>query len=139
MFFFPASSHNPSVPRAALDPDRFPLEIIKSEPYLGDWVRAWLLMLISLGTAITLLHSDEVHHFKELIQKTGREKIAKYNIKDDKLQSLVEKYQDTLERLQDAVKLESQKKSQQKGRHEIINLLQEQFMSNVLQRNSERN
>lgn len=81
------------------------------------------------GTAITLLHSDEVHHFKELIQKTGREKIAKYNIKDEKLQSMVEKYQDTLERLQDAVKLESQKKSQQKGRHEIIKLLQEQLMS----------
>lgn len=97
------------------------------------------MVFISLGTAITLLHSDEVHHFKELIQKTGREKIAKYNIKDEKLQSMVEKYQDTLERLRDAVKLESQKKSQQKGRHEIIKLLEEQLMSNVLQRNSEGN
>lgn len=92
-----------------------------------------------LGTAITLLHGDEVHHFKELIQKTGREKIAKYNIKEDKLQSMVEKYQDTLERLQDAVKLESQKKSQQKGKHEVIKLLQTQLISNVLQRNSEEN
>ena len=52
---------------------------------------------------------------------------------------MVENYQDTLERLQDAVKLESQKKSQQKGRHEVIKLLQEQFMSNVRQRNSEEN
>ena len=97
------------------------------------------MVFISLGTAITLLHSDEVHHFKELIQKTGREKIAKYNIKDEKLQSMVEKYQDTLERLQDAVKLESQRKSQQKGRHEIIKLLQEQLMRNVLQSNPEEN
>ena len=92
-----------------------------------------------LGTAITLLHSDEVHHFKELIQKTGREKIAKFNIKEDKLQSMVEKYQDTLEKLQDTVKLESQKKSQHKGKHEVMKLLQEQFMSNVLQRNSYEN
>ncbi|KAJ7333122.1 ATP-dependent RNA helicase ddx51 [Desmophyllum pertusum] len=91
------------------------------------------------GTAITLLHSDEVHHFKELIQKTGREKIAKYNIKEEKLQLMEEKYQDTLGQLQDAVKLESQKKSQQKGRHEVIKLLQEQFMNNVLQRNTEEN
>lgn len=80
-----------------------------------------------------------MHHFKELIQKTGREKIAKYNIKDEKLQAMVETYQDTLERLQDAVKLEGQKKSPQKGRHEIIKLLQEQLMSNVLKRNSEEN
>lgn len=116
--------------RAAFDPDRFPFEIIKSDPFL---------VFISLGTAITLLHSDEVHHFKELIQKTSHEKIAKYNIKDEKLQSMVEKYQDTLERLQDAVKLESQKKSQQKGRHEIIKLLQEQLMRNVLQKNPEEN
>ncbi|KAL9965510.1 hypothetical protein ACROYT_G029316 [Oculina patagonica] len=91
------------------------------------------------GTAITLLHSDEVHHFKELIQKTGREKIPKYNIKEDKLQSMVESYQDTLERLQDAVKLESQKKSQQRGKYDVIKLLQEQLMSNLLQRNSEEN
>lgn len=96
-------------------------------------------MFISSGTAITLLHSDEVHHFKKLIQKTGREKIAKYNIKDEKLQSMVETYQVTLERLQDAVKLEGQKKSPQKGRHEIIKLLQEQLMSNVLKRDSEEN
>lgn len=96
-------------------------------------------MFISSGTAITLLHSDEVYHFKELIQKTGREKIAKYNIKDEKLQSMVETYQVTLERLQDAVKLEGQKKSPQKGRHEIIKLLQEQLMSNVLKRDSEEN
>jgi len=96
-------------------------------------------MFISSGTSITLLHSDEVHHFKELIQKTGRERITKYNIKDEKLQSMVETYQDTLERLQDAVKLEGQKKSPQKGRHEIIKLLQEQLMSNVLKRNSEEN
>ena len=96
-------------------------------------------MFILLGTAITLLHSDEVHHFKELIQKTGREKIAKYNIKDENLQTMVEKYQNTLERLQDAVKLESQKKNQQKGRHEIIKLLQEQLISNVLQKKSEEN
>lgn len=97
------------------------------------------MVFIFLGTSITLLHSDEVHHFKELIQKTGRKKIAKYNIKDEKLQSLVETYQDTLERLQDAVKVEGQKKSPQKGRHEIIKLLQEQLMSNVLKRNSEEN
>ena len=80
-----------------------------------------------------------MHHFKELIRKTGREKIAKYNIKDEKLQSMVETYQVTLERLQDAVKLEGQKKSPQKGRHDIIKLLQEQLMSNVLKRNSEEN
>ena len=90
-----------------------------------------------LGTAITLLHSDEVFHFKELIQKTGREKIPKYNIKEDKLQSMVDKYQETLTQLQDAVKLEGQKKTSQKGKQQVMKLLQEQLMSNLLQKNSE--
>ena len=92
-----------------------------------------------LGTAITLLHSDEVFHFKELIQKTGREKIPKYNIKEDKLQSMVDKYQETLTQLQDAVKLEGQKKTPQKGKQQVIKLLQEQFMSNLPERNSKEN
>lgn len=83
------------------------------------------------GTAITLLHSEEVHHFKEVIQKTGREKIAKYNIKEDKLQPMVEQYQDTLERLQEAVQTENQKKTQQKGKRDVVKLLAEQFMTNV--------
>ena len=96
-------------------------------------------MFLLLGTAFTLLHSEEVHHFKEVIQKTGREKIAKYNIKEDKLQSMVEKYQDTLGRLQEAVQMENQKKTQQKGKQDVVKLLQEQFMSNVKKRNSEEN
>ena len=86
------------------------------------------------GTAITLLHSEEVHHFRELIKKTGREKIPKYNIKEDKLQSMVDKYQETLARLQDAVKLESQKKSQPRGKQQITKLLQEQLMNNLEQK-----
>ena len=90
------------------------------------------------GTAITLLHSEEVHHFKEVIQKTGREKIAKYNIKEDKLQSMAEKYQGTLERLQEAVQMENQKKRQQKGKQDIVKLLQEQFLTNVEKRNPEK-
>ena len=86
------------------------------------------------GTAITLLHSEEVHHFRELIKKTGREKIPKYNIKEDKLQSMVDKYQETLARLQDTVKLESQKKSQPRGKQQITKLLQEQLMNNLEQK-----
>lgn len=96
-----------------------------------------LCIFVSLclpGTAITLLHSEEVHHFRELIKKTGREKIPKYNIKEDKLQSMVDKYQETLERLQDAVKLESQKKSQPRGKQQITKLLQEQLMNNLDQK-----
>lgn len=96
-----------------------------------------LCIFVSLflpGTAITLLHSEEVHHFRELIKKTGREKIPKYNIKEDKLQSMVDKYQETLERLQDAVKLESQKKSQPRGKQQITKLLQEQLMNNLEQK-----
>ena len=86
------------------------------------------------GTAITLLHSEEVHHFRELIKKTGREKIPKYNIKEDKLQSMVDKYQEALARLQDTVKLESQKKSQPRGKQQITKLLQEQLMNNLEQK-----
>ena len=87
-----------------------------------------------LGTAITLLHSEEVHHFKELIQKSGREKIPKYIIKEGNLQSMVDKYQETLAQLQDAVKLEGQKKSQQKGKAQVVKLLQEQLLNNLLQK-----
>lgn len=90
------------------------------------------------GTAITLLHSEEVHHFKEVIQKTGREKIAKYNIKEDKLQPMAEKYQDILERLQEAVQMENQKKRPQKGKQDIVKLLQEQFLTNVEKINPEK-
>ena len=96
-----------------------------------------LCIFVSLclpGTAITLLHSEEVHHFRELIKKTGREKIPKYNIKEDKLQSMVDKYQETLARLQDAVKLENQKKSQPRGKQQITKLLQEQLMNNLGQK-----
>ena len=96
-----------------------------------------LCIFVSLclpGTAITLLHSEEVHHFRELIKKTGREKIPKYNIKEDKLQSMVDKYQETLARLQDAVKLESQKKSQPRGKQQITKLLQEQLTNNLEQK-----
>ena len=98
-----------------------------------------LNLLLSLGTAITLLHSDEVYHFKELIQKTGREKIPKYNIKDDKLHTMVDKYQKTLAELQDVVKVESHRKMPQKGKQHVVKFLQEQFMNNRLQKPSEGN
>ena len=52
---------------------------------------------------------------------------------------MVDKYQNTLAQLQDAVKMESQKKTPQKGKQQVVNLLQEQIMSNLLQRNSEGN
>lgn len=91
------------------------------------------------GTTITLLHGDEVYHFKELIQKTGRKKIPKYNIKDDKLHTMVDKYQKTLGELQDAVKLESHRKTPQKGKQHVVKLLQEQCMNNLLQKPSEGN
>ena len=47
---------------------------------------------------------------------------------------MVDKYQETLERLQDAVKLESQKKSQPRGKQQITKLLQEQLMNNIEQK-----
>ena len=103
----------------------------------GKFLFHFIVYFVSLclpGTAITLLHSEEVHHFRELIKKTGREKIPKYNIKEDKLQSMVDKYQETLARLQDAVKLESQKKSQPRGKQQITKLLQEQLMNNLEQK-----
>ena len=47
---------------------------------------------------------------------------------------MVDKYQETLARLQDAVKLESQKKSQPRGKQQITKLLQEQLMNNLKQK-----
>lgn len=89
------------------------------------------------GTAITLLHREEVYHFKEMIQKTGRKKIPNFNIKQDKLKSMVGKYQEALTQLQDAVKIENQKEPTQKGKRQVVKLLQEQLMKNMLQGNSD--
>lgn len=47
---------------------------------------------------------------------------------------MVDKYQETLARLQDAVKLESQKKSQPRGKQQITKFLQEQLMKNLEQK-----
>ena len=47
---------------------------------------------------------------------------------------MVDKYQETLARLQDAVKLESQKKSQPRGKQQITKLLQQQLMNNLEQK-----
>ena len=47
---------------------------------------------------------------------------------------MVDKYQETLARLQDAVKLESQNKSQPRGKQQITKLLQEQLMNNLEQK-----
>lgn len=51
---------------------------------------------------------------------------------------MAEKYQDILERLQEAVQMENQKKRQQKGKQDIVKLLQEQFLTNVEKRNPEK-
>ena len=51
---------------------------------------------------------------------------------------MAEKYQDILERLQEAVQMENQKKRQQKGKQDIVKLLQEQFLTNVEKINSEK-
>ncbi|XP_048588349.1 ATP-dependent RNA helicase DDX51-like [Nematostella vectensis] len=55
------------------------------------------------GTAVTLLHSDEVFHFKILIQKTGRHKIPKYRVKESELETLIEKYKETLTKLEQTI------------------------------------
>ena len=47
---------------------------------------------------------------------------------------MVDKYQETLARLQDTVKLESQKKSQPRRKQQITKLLQEQLMNNLEQK-----
>ena len=47
---------------------------------------------------------------------------------------MVDKYQETLARLQDTVKLESQKKSLPRGKQQITKLLQEQLMNNLEQK-----
>ena len=47
---------------------------------------------------------------------------------------MVDKYQEMLARLQDTVKLESQKKSQPRGKQQITKLLQEQLMNNLEQK-----
>ena len=78
-----------------------------------------------------------MYHFKEMIQKTGRKKIPNFNIKQDKLKSMVGKYQEALTQLQDAVKIENQKKPTQKGKRQVVKLLQEQLMKNMLQGNSD--
>ncbi|KAK3717693.1 hypothetical protein QZH41_017396 [Actinostola sp. cb2023] len=86
------------------------------------------------GTAYTLLHSEHVHHFKELIQKTGREKIPKHAVKDKELQPLMDKYRATLEKLEEAVKREkqtSQQGSRLKGQEEIEKCLKQQLMKNI--------
>ena len=49
---------------------------------------------------------------------------------------MVEKYQESLTQLQDAIKLESQKKTMQIGKQQVVELLQEQLMKNLLQKNS---
>jgi len=89
---------------------------------------------VVIGTAYTLLHSEHVHHFKELIQKTGREKIPKHAVKDKELQPLMDKYQATLEKLEEAVKREkqtSQQGSRLKGQEEIEKCLKQQLMKNI--------
>jgi hypothetical protein len=84
------------------------------------------------GTAFTLLHSEQVHHFKELIQKTGRDKIQKQTIKDEELQPLVEKYQSTLEKLEETVKNERQDHGHRnKGQEEVEKYLKQQLMENI--------
>lgn len=47
---------------------------------------------------------------------------------------MVDKYQEALARLQDTVKLESQKKSLPRGKQQITKLLQEQLMNNLEQK-----
>ena len=47
---------------------------------------------------------------------------------------MVDKYQETLARLQDTVKLESQKKSLPRGKQQITKLLQKQLMNNLEQK-----
>ena len=78
------------------------------------------LSFLSVGTAITLLHSNQVYDFNLVIQKTGREKIPEFEVNADELKSTVEKYQETLSRLQGAVKLEGQKKSKQQRRQQSM-------------------
>ncbi|XP_015762958.1 PREDICTED: ATP-dependent RNA helicase DDX51-like [Acropora digitifera] len=75
------------------------------------------------GTAITLLHSYQVHDFNLLIQKTGHEKIPEFEVKADELKSMVEKYQKTLSQLQDAVKFEGKKKAKQQRRQQSMQQL----------------
>ena len=87
--------------------------------------------LNSTGTAITLLHSEEVHHFKELIRKTGREKLAKYRVKDDDLHPLIPEYQESLEKLQEVLKLDHQRRSQYKGHDKTLKFLQQQLKGNL--------
>lgn len=47
---------------------------------------------------------------------------------------MVDKYQEMLARLQDTVKLESQKKSLPRGKQQITKLLQKQLMNNLEQK-----
>ena len=103
-----------------------------------SWVWFFILMgsvishVLSPGTAITLLHKEEAHHFKELIRKTGREKIAKFRVKDDELHPLIPGYQDSLTRLQDVLAQEHQKQKQPREKAQVLKYLQQQIKDNLI-------
>lgn len=84
------------------------------------------------GTAFTLLHGEEAHHFKELIRKTGREKIAKFRVKDDDLHPLIPEYQESLGKLQEVLAQEHQKQSQSRGNEKVLRFLQQQIKDNLM-------
>ena len=59
--------------------------------------------LFNIGTAITLLHDNEVFHFKKMLKSLKKGKIGKHSIKDSDLECLMKRYETALEQLQTEV------------------------------------
>ncbi|XP_028407237.1 ATP-dependent RNA helicase DDX51-like [Dendronephthya gigantea] len=55
------------------------------------------------GTAITLLHDNEVFHFKKMLKSLKKGKIGKHSVKDHDLECLMDKYEAALEQLKTEV------------------------------------
>ena len=66
-------------------------------------VKIGFFSLWNIGTAITLLHDNEVFHFKKMMKSLMKGKITKHSIKDSDLESLMERYETALEQLKTEV------------------------------------
>lgn len=55
------------------------------------------------GSAITLLHDNEVFHFKKMMKSLKKGKISKRSVKDGDLEVLMKRYESALEQLKTCV------------------------------------
>lgn len=52
---------------------------------------------------MTLLHDNEVFHFKKMLKSLKKGKISKHSVKDDDLECLMDKYEAALKQLKTEV------------------------------------